>query len=85
MITYFYDLKEDDKSCPFCNKRMITIKTHPIESHCNGADAPCSTLRWVWAVCDYCAATSPRKTIDNVYDSEVIAAGRESWNMRKEG
>lgn len=68
-------------SCPFCGSNDIGVKDNIIE-HRMGNDCPCSTLRKVWAYCRYCQCEGRKTTIDNVYDSEIIAAAAEAWNKR---
>ena len=68
-------------NCPFCGNSDIGIKDNVIE-HRAGHDCPCSSIVKTWAYCRYCGAEGPKKTIENVYNSEIIAAATEAWNRR---
>lgn len=74
---------DDIRPCPFCGKKNIGVKEHLIERRA-GHDCPCSAIKIVWSYCRYCEAEGPKRTVDAVYDNDVIAAATEAWNRRKE-
>ena len=69
------------KRCPFCGQKSLSFGEEILERR--AGTGPCSALKKVWAICDYCGATGPKKTIDAVYPSEDKAASIERWNTRK--
>ena len=72
----------DFMPCPFCGGHDIGAQYQTIDLKMNGADTPCSALNIVQAYCRYCGAQGRRKTVDIVYNSEIVAAAIEGWNRR---
>ena len=72
---------ESLKPCPFCGSDDIAIKEKVLERKM-GNDGPCSAIKRVWAYCQRCECEGRKRTIEAVYDEEVLAAATEAWNRR---
>ena len=68
--------------CPFCGHTDIGVKDIIVAAGKAEKDTPSSMVKRVWAYCRYCQAEGPKRTVEVVYDDEIISAARLAWNRR---